>query len=661
MQSTWSSSASASATRATSAARLAKSAARIDGASFTCAAGPYRASVRARGRTCRRCARADGQQERAPPVRAATASPGGSSATKSGSSDAANASTAMVSILREGAHRVDEPAAGLHRVAPRPTSSARWSAARSRHVARPHAPARVGPAAQHAEAACTARRAAPGRRRRRRTAGWRPSATSGRDRRRAPPRARAARISCGRARGARRPRSRARRRACARRRPVALPPGAEATSRMRSPGCGSSARHDAWLAWSWGVTRPSRDRVERAEVAGVAHNSASGTRVPGSTSTPRARSSAVTAACDRRAQRVHAQRDRRAARCRASSVASRVGASERVDEAAARSSRGATCACRRPTHTSSPAASGARRARRARANAARRWRSRGARVERRRPSPPPRRAATRRRGAGTHRAAAPARTSGSSESSGRDSRRRSGGRRARAHAHRAVDELGDEGAVARRRVRAAQQLGQEDVRERAVFDAQQRVERDPARRGRVVARRSGRVEPRRAAEPRSPRGGAPSPACPRVGPRRARAALTRWRPRRRWRPTPASIRRRAVRPAASCARQTFTRRPADWNHAPGRRVARADEPASSVAGRGGVETELLDGELVGVGRLADLRLRCGVRDAGRCSTNNSVPAVDEPLVQLARASRRRDRDRAPGRRPGRCRGRPRSA
>ena len=78
--------------------------------------------------------------------------------------------------------------------------------------------------------------------------------------------------------------------------------------------------------------------------------------------------------------------------------------------------------------------------------------------------------------------------------------------------------------------------------------------------------------------------------------------------RRRVRATPSPAGRRATstRPAAGCRRGT-TR-------------------SSSAAGRAGSSAELVDVELVGVRRLADLRLGRRVATiAGSCSTSSSVP------------------------------------
>ena len=84
-------------------------------------------------------------------------------------------------LVRQRAHRVHEPAAGPHRAAAA-ASSTRCSAARSRTSLGLHAPARVGPAAQHAEPAARRVEQHPVERCRRAPAGWRPSATIGRDR-----------------------------------------------------------------------------------------------------------------------------------------------------------------------------------------------------------------------------------------------------------------------------------------------------------------------------------------------------------------------------------------------------------------------------------------------------------------------------------------------
>ena len=72
------------------------------------------------------------------------------------------------------------------------------------------------------------------------------------------------------------------------------------------------------------------------------------------------------------------------------------------------------------------------------------------------------------------------------------------------------------------------------------------------------------------------------------------------------------------------ARQTLSRVPSTVVHAPGRGLPARTMRASSAAGRVRVELELLDGELVGVGRLAGLRSR-------RACVGMAGQRVDEQL------------------------------
>ena len=115
------------------------------------------------------------------------------------------------------------------------------------------------------------------------------------------------------------------------------------------------------------------------------------------------------------------------------------------------------------------------------ARAAHRSRSRGRGVSAcrpRRPSRPPPRAAGRRAAAGTRRAAARRAPGGRARRAAASTTRREQVVEPALRAHGAVDELGDEGAVAVGEVGLRSIAGNEDVRERAVLDAHQRVERD---------------------------------------------------------------------------------------------------------------------------------------------------------------------------------------
>ena len=141
-------------------------------------------------------------------------------------------------------------------------------------VARLHAPARVGPPAQHAEPG--ARRveqdaiegvaSRTGSRRRRRRSGT-TEVSRHRATLRITVRTRAGWTSAATTRPSSCMRSAA---------PPALPPGADATSSTRSPGCGSSAATTAWLAWSCGRDPTLAERVERTEIAGVANEERAG-------------------------------------------------------------------------------------------------------------------------------------------------------------------------------------------------------------------------------------------------------------------------------------------------------------------------------------------------------------------------------------------------
>ena len=69
----------------------------------------------------------------------------------------------------------------------------------------------------------------------------------------------------------------------------------------------------------------------------------------------------------------------------------------------------------------------------------------------------------------------------------------------------------------------------------------------------------------------------------------------------------------------------------------GARVAGAHDAGELVGGPRPVELELLDGQLVGVGGLAGLRLAAWWWGRpGACSTSSSVPDADQPRPQLAR-------------------------
>ena len=234
------------------------------------------------------------------------------------------------------------------------------------------------------------------------------------------------------------------------------------------------------------------------------------------------------------------------------------------------------------------------------------------------------------------------------------------------HAHGAVDELGHEarGRARARRV-VAQQLGQQDVRVRAVVDAYQRLERDRAwalgRRARCdAALTRDRRRVRRARRRATPR-----PAIARL-PSGCTSSSTS---------TPSAVTSSAVgvddpgSSAGSAARSgagraarpsPAGRRPASTH--PGAGCRRARSGRARRAGRVGIEAELVDGQLLRVRRLADLRHRRRAgRSSGTCSTSNSVPTSTKRLRSSPAVSTRPDRDAVGTRTPGRCRGRPRAA
>ena len=215
-----------------------------------------------------------------------------------------------------------------------------------------------------------------------------------------------------------------------------------------------------------------------------------------------------------------------------------------------------------------------------------------------------------------------------------------------ATAHGAVDEIGRERAVARVETGAAQQRGQHEVRVRAVLDPFERDERDRAGAHRGVAVIAGRVGARRARTPatsaapviaRLPSGCTSTSSSTPVG-GHERAGL-RERSRRRVAGTGSSPAR---------ARHTFTRRPPTVHHAPGRGLPARTSRGEIGRGTRRVDRELVDGELLGVGRLADLRLGLGARHVGRGGRRAArCPTSHEPGAQLARGLVGADRARAP--------------
>ena len=545
----------------------------------------------------------------------------------------------------ERAHRVHEPAARPHGVAAAATSSSRCSAARSRTSLGRHPPARVGPAAQHAEAAARRveqhtverlRRAPAVRGRRRRPA------RSHRERRGDRRRARAVRTrpACTSA-ATTSPSSRMR----------------SAVARRLAAGRGGDVEHAlARLRVEHGDDGLARlvlrrgpavaTARERAEVARVrATTSASGTSVAaldvdaGGAQLGCSTSSAVArigfdAQRDRR--RLVVERERR----------DRVGAPSVVDEQAHDpvGMRGADADRRR---SSSPSGHGHGGPVRASARSTPLTKPRAA-FGRRRPTVSPTAACG---GIPTSSWYAPrrsaARTSGSSASSGRLRHLGEQEVERALHADRAVDEVGDEarGRAARAVIGAAAR----GTRMCANAPSSMRTSASSGQPARRTARSTRRSRDR-PCRPRAPRGrtaiarlpsGCTSSSCERaVG--GADAGRARSTPSAR---DPFGRGRRA--------RHTFTALPADAEPRAGPRDCRRARCGRARPPARGIEAELVDRELVGVGRLADLRRRGrgrrasgGARRAARVPTSTRR-SRSSPAVSCG-VDRRRDRTRTPG-------------
>ena len=221
-----------------------------------------------------------------------------------------------------------------------------------------------------------------------------------------------------------------------------------------------------------------------------------------------------------------------------------------------------------------------------------------------------------------------------------------------AHAHGSVDQLGHERAVAGLELLPAQQFGQKDVRVGTVIDTHERLDRERAWiSGRSVhagsTRASERTPVRQAAAgiTRLPSGCTSSSTS-------APAVVTS---------APSGVIIPGSRPSAAfasqCARHTLTRRSATRIHAPGRGLPARTTRSNSRRRPGGIELELLDGELLGVGRLSHLRLGNRGRDLGKLLDEELRADADQAVAQLARGVVLQDRNAArrvdgPGVEPG---------
>ena len=524
--------------------------------------------------------------------------PGGSTRDELGELRRRERVDAEVSIARERAHRVDEPAAGrTARAAAREQRALERRRGRRRRVGctrqRASGRRRSTPSPVHGASSSTRSKLAVGDRE------LAAVGDDGRDRRRARSAPRRACTVRTRA-GCRSAATTSRRRACARPR---RSPCRRARTRRRArapPAAGRARRRRPGSPGPAASTRPSRTRGERAEVAGVAHEQRVGHERPGSTSMPSARSSAVTASA---VVRIGFTRSvTTAARCRARASRSRRRGRARR-RTAARSSRGATCGSPIDS-TSSPVGQRPRRARTRRARAARRSRSR-ARASCTTPTVSPTAACGDTPVTSWNAPSrSAARTSGSSESSGRDDTRAEQEVERALHADGAVDELGHERAVARFERVLAQQLGQRGcarTRRRRCGRAR-RPRRARARRFGRRARRSRGSTARRRAHPRATR----PPASARL-PSGCTSSSTS---------TPVRGRERAGRrrstPGASASARRRSRMRAPHLHPPAAdreprarpRVAGAHDAVELGRGARRVEAELVDGQLLRVGRLA---------------------------------------------------------
>ncbi len=601
----------------TSLASSAKSADRIDGAIFPMRPEPSGGTVRARGSAPRTYMpsvpgglRAAGS---APRPQATTGVPGGGSATKSGSARRAHSSTSTVSAAVSVHTEYTSRPPGPRPSAPR-RRAARAGARRARRP--PSARSASGPpdggAARRGPS--TARRAARGRTTPARNGSAppvrrRPGATDAQ-----PEPGRGAGDERRADRHGRRPRRRARGRPSPRparspSRPARRRPRARARPVARRPRAAT-----AWLAWSWGVARPSATAGDPAGVAAArARPARRAASAPRSTPRPARDAARPRPSAGRPGARFDPQRQR-GRLVRDLERGARVLAAEVGERAGRRSSRASTSG-RRPRSIgvalAATATAGRASATRAQhrvdvALGPRRDPRRARRRSRRRP-----RAARRPRPAGRPRGAARPRTGGVEVVEVAVEHRLEQRVERPAPAQRAVDEVGR-----LRRARGAPgPVARRSSGSRTLAYAPSST-RTRASRATLARRRRRHANGADAAVPGPPRGVRHRRACPRAGPRRARSGRRRRAPR-----------------------HTFSRLPSTTIHAPGRGLPAA-RPGAPARPRSplGVELELVDGELLGVRRLTrpaasaprpGSRAACAAAGRCRCSTSRSCssPAV----------------------------------
>ena len=419
---------------------------------------------------------------------------------------------------------------------------------------------------------------------------------------------------------------------------VALPPGAAATSAIRSPGSRREHRRPRpGSPWSCGVARPSAHRGRRAGIADAAARRPR--RGPARPARPRPRRRAArSASAPTVIRRGSGRRVTAGGSFMALERGTRVVGAELVgeprDEPVGVRERDRVVAPARAT----AAAAGVSARSSAFTKPARTRRARPDRVDGRRHRRVRRRAV---RAAGTRRAAARRAPAGRAASSGAlDARGRAGRRAGAATRTRAVDELGGERAVAVGEVASAQHRREHDVRVRAVLDAHERVERDDAR-GDVLAH----VPSSRARSRAEQRIGRASTGQPGVGvhrPRalglhldRARARPRRWRRARRRTTVPGSA---SMHADSGRARQHLQPRAVDrWSTRPGAGSRRARRARARRPDCVRVEPELVDGRAC---RRRWARPACGsgvaVGTAGSVRDEQLGAELDEPGAQLAR-------------------------
>ncbi len=554
---------------------------------------------------------------------------GGGSATRSGSAARAHSSTSIGLGARQRAHRVHEPATRTAPSRPRSSSSSRCSAASSLDRAGLDPPARFGPAPQHPEARARRVEQDPVERRRRRTASRRPSAATGATAAEAEPRRGPLAPARG-GPGGRRPPPPRRRSSIASAIAVTFPPGRGADlehplARARADRGGD--RLAPLVLWR---RAPVGDG--RRSGPGRRHRARSARRAGAGRARPRAGRDQL--GLDRRPRSARRGLTRSVSAGGSFAISSAARPSSTPRSANIRATIQSGIDVRTPTaSTESPSGhghGGPRSATRRSTAFDEPLRSRRDAARARRRSRRPRRAARRLRPAGTRRAAArraPAR------------RRRRGRGRAPARAARPANGAG---AASRRRARWSGPA--------------------PAARARSCAgaRAAGRSRTRPPRPGPAPRARPPAASSSRE---RCRAAVAGAPRVVRHRPLslgldlvghePIVLHVARATPSAACRRRRSTR--------PGRGLPARTVPHQLGRGRARIELELLDGQLLRVRRLADLRSGLGARDLGdACASRSSVPIVDEAVVQLTRGLGRVDRRCGRTRRPARCRGRLRS-